>query len=108
MICKQLSPTWSQPESLLARPQQAAVAAAIGRVDCDQGVVRLRNNGGYSDYNGVQAEFRANNLFKQVTDSCRLHLHEEFGQRRLKSSRQAPAQTAWLLHKTIRTTTAEH
>jgi hypothetical protein len=26
-----------------------------------------RNNGGYSNYNGLQAEFRANNLFKQLT-----------------------------------------
>jgi hypothetical protein len=45
----------------------AAVAAAIGRADCNQGVVRVRNNGGYSDYNAVQTEFRANNLFKQLT-----------------------------------------
>jgi len=30
-------------------------------------VVRLRNNGGFSNYNGFQAEFRANNLFKQLT-----------------------------------------
>jgi len=46
---------------------QAVVAAAIGRVDCNQGVIRDRNNGGYSDYNGFQVEFRANNLFKQLT-----------------------------------------
>jgi hypothetical protein len=46
---------------------QAVVVAAIGREDCNQGIVRLRNNDGYSDYNGVQVEFRANNLFKQLT-----------------------------------------
>jgi hypothetical protein len=38
-----------------------------GRVNCDLGIVRSRNNTGYSDYNGVQTEFRANNLFKQLT-----------------------------------------
>ncbi|HEV7676804.1 MAG TPA: carboxypeptidase regulatory-like domain-containing protein [Candidatus Angelobacter sp.] len=45
----------------------AAVRAAVGRADCNQGIVRTRNNGGYSDYNAVQTEFRANNLFKQLT-----------------------------------------
>jgi Carboxypeptidase regulatory-like domain len=39
----------------------------IGRVNCGPGVLRIRNNGGYSDYHGVQMEFRANNLFKQLT-----------------------------------------
>ncbi len=29
--------------------------------------MRLRTNGGFSNYNGFQAEFRANNLFKQFT-----------------------------------------
>jgi hypothetical protein len=39
----------------------------IGRVNCGPGVLRIRNNGAYSDYHGVQVEFRANNLFKQLT-----------------------------------------
>ena len=39
----------------------------IGRVKCGPGVLRIRNNGAYSDYHGVQVEFRANNLFKQLT-----------------------------------------
>ena len=38
-----------------------------GRANCDLGVVRSRNNSGVSDYHGVQTEFRANNLFKQLT-----------------------------------------
>ena len=38
-----------------------------GRVHCDQGILRTRNNTGKSNYNGLQAEFRANNLFKQLT-----------------------------------------
>ena len=46
---------------------QAVVAAAVGRVNCNQGVQRNRNNSGYSDYNALQTEFRANNLFKQLT-----------------------------------------
>src|SRR5262249_24077677 len=39
----------------------------VGRVNCGQGILRTRNNGGYSHYNGLQLEFRANNLFKQLT-----------------------------------------
>jgi len=46
---------------------QAVVASAIGRVNCNQGVQRNRVNGGTSDYNALQTEFRANNLFKQLT-----------------------------------------
>ncbi len=52
-----------------AATQQVGAGAGtdIGRVDCGQGVLRTRNNGGYSRYNGLQAEFRTNNLFKQLT-----------------------------------------
>lgn len=39
----------------------------VGRVSCGEGVIRTRNNGGYSYYNGLQLEFRTNNLFKQLT-----------------------------------------
>jgi hypothetical protein len=38
-----------------------------GRIDCNQGVVRTRSNSGYSNYNAAQVEFRANNMFKQLT-----------------------------------------
>jgi hypothetical protein len=38
----------------------------VGRVNCGTGVVRSRNNGGFSDYHALQMEFRANNLFKQL------------------------------------------
>jgi len=38
----------------------------VGRVSCGLGVVRSRNNGGFSDYHAVQTEFRFNNLFKQL------------------------------------------
>ena len=40
---------------------------ALGRADCNQGIVRQRNNGAFSNYNAVQTEFRANNLFKQLS-----------------------------------------
>jgi Carboxypeptidase regulatory-like domain len=40
---------------------------ATGRENCALGNTRLRTNGGFSNYNGFQAEFRANNLFKQLT-----------------------------------------
>lgn len=40
---------------------------AIGRVNCNEGVVSFRNNSGFSNYQALQTEFRANNLFKQLT-----------------------------------------
>jgi hypothetical protein len=42
-------------------------ASSIGRVDCTQGIVRTRSNTGYSNYHALQTEFRANNLFNQLT-----------------------------------------
>ncbi len=39
----------------------------VGRLACGFGVQRMRNNGGYSAYHGLQTEFRANNIFKQLT-----------------------------------------
>ncbi|HEY6349367.1 MAG TPA: TonB-dependent receptor [Candidatus Angelobacter sp.] len=39
----------------------------IGREACGLGVSRTRNNGAFSNYNAVQVEFRANNIFKQLT-----------------------------------------
>jgi hypothetical protein len=39
----------------------------VGRANCGLGVLRTRNNGGYSNYEGLQVEFRANNLAKQLT-----------------------------------------
>ncbi|HTC95693.1 MAG TPA: carboxypeptidase regulatory-like domain-containing protein [Terriglobales bacterium] len=46
---------------------QAFNPVAIGRVNCNEGIVNSRGNTGYSYYNGLQLEFRANNLFKQLT-----------------------------------------
>jgi len=49
--------------------QQVGTGAGtdVGRVNCGQGILRSRGNGGFSYYNGVQLEFRTNNLFKQLT-----------------------------------------
>jgi hypothetical protein len=56
------------PDNLTPCPTaQAFNPIAIGRVHCDEGVVRSRTNTGFSYYNGLQLEFRANNLFKQLT-----------------------------------------
>jgi hypothetical protein len=38
-----------------------------GRINCGQGVLRTRANSGFSNYNAIQTEFRANNLAKQFT-----------------------------------------
>jgi hypothetical protein len=40
---------------------------AIGRVNCNEGIVLSRNNSAFSNYQAIQAEFRANNIFKQLT-----------------------------------------
>ena len=45
----------------------AVVVSALGRENCGLGIQRQRTNTGYSDYNGLQAEFRTTNLFKQLT-----------------------------------------
>ncbi len=46
---------------------QAFDPVAIGRVNCNQGQLLSRNNSAFSDYNSLQLQFRANNLFKQLT-----------------------------------------
>jgi hypothetical protein len=51
---------------LVLGPGQTA-NSATGRENCSEGVLRLRTNGGFSNYNAFQAEVRANNLFKQLT-----------------------------------------
>jgi hypothetical protein len=52
-----------------AATQQVGPGAGsdVGRVNCGLGVVRARTNGGFSSYNAVQTEFRATNIFKQVS-----------------------------------------
>src|SRR6478672_7702282 len=54
----------TSPQVLLG-PKQTA-NPALGRADCSKGLVLERNNGDFSNYHGLQAEFRANNLFKQL------------------------------------------
>jgi hypothetical protein len=39
----------------------------VGRVSCGPGVLRTRSNTGFSNYNALQLEFRANNMYKQLT-----------------------------------------
>lgn len=46
---------------------QAFNPVAIGRVNCNEGIVAVRSNSGISDYHALQAELRANNLFNQLT-----------------------------------------
>lgn len=45
----------------------AVVPTSVGRENCNEGKVRDRTNTAYSDYNGLQAEFRTTNLFNQLT-----------------------------------------
>lgn len=48
-------------------PGNAFSPVAIGRINCNEGVLLSRNNSGFSNYNSLQTEFRANNLFHQLT-----------------------------------------
>jgi hypothetical protein len=46
---------------------QAAVPHAVGRVNCNEGIVRERTNTAHSDYGALQSELRVNNLWNQLT-----------------------------------------
>jgi len=54
----------TSPQVLLGPGQ--TTNPALGRASCAEGLVLERNNGGFSNYHGLQTEFRANNLFKQL------------------------------------------
>ena len=45
----------------------AVVPRAVGRVNCNLGIERLRTNTGVSDYEALQTELRATNLARQLT-----------------------------------------
>jgi len=45
----------------------AAVALAVGTVNCNLGTVRTRTNTGYSDYQALQTELRGNQMWHQLT-----------------------------------------
>jgi hypothetical protein len=45
----------------------AVVPSAVGRVSCNEGVIRQRTNTAYSDYDGVEVELRTTNLFHQLS-----------------------------------------
>jgi hypothetical protein len=56
------------PSNLTPCPAtQAAVPQAVGRANCDEGVVRERTNTGYSNYEALQTELRVNRLWNQLT-----------------------------------------
>jgi hypothetical protein len=46
---------------------QAVVPTAVGRVNCNEGVVRTRNNSAVSDYEGLQLNLRATNWKNQLS-----------------------------------------
>jgi hypothetical protein len=48
-------------------PANAIVPNAVGRTSCSAGVTDETANTGYSNYNGLQMEFRTTNLFHQLT-----------------------------------------
>ncbi len=60
-----LVPATDKPCSTAATP--STIPNATGRVSCDGGVTDETANTGYSNYNGLQTEFRATNLFHQLT-----------------------------------------
>jgi len=46
---------------------QAFHTVAVGRVNCNDGINATRANSAFSNYQAAQIEFRANDLFKQLT-----------------------------------------
>lgn len=42
-------------------------AVGFGRENCNEGIIVSRNNTGFSNYNALQTQYRATNLFKQLT-----------------------------------------
>jgi hypothetical protein len=97
------------PAGVTACPAaQAVVAAAIGRANCNEGILRTRNNGGYSDYNAFQAEFRANNLFKQLTIRSAYTFAKTTDNVSEIFSTGAGANTTTWAQNPFNTTTAEH
>jgi hypothetical protein len=97
------------PAGVTACPaSQAVVAAAIGRENCNLGITRNRNNGGYSDYNGFQAEFRANNLFKQLTIRSAYTFSKTTDNVSEIFSTGAGGNTQTFAQNPFNTTTAEH
>jgi len=65
-IAKGLLPA-STPSCATTAQSGPGAGTDLGRLACGLGVVRSRNNTGFSDYNAMQLEFRSNNLFKQLT-----------------------------------------
>jgi hypothetical protein len=45
----------------------AAIPLAVGRANCNEGIVRERTNSGYSNYNALQFEARLTQLWNQLT-----------------------------------------
>jgi hypothetical protein len=48
-------------------PCADASQPGFGRVNCNQGLVQLRTNDGFSNYNALQVNYRAANLLRQLT-----------------------------------------
>jgi hypothetical protein len=46
---------------------QAIDPISVGRVNCSLGTVQEDTNSGFSNYHALQTQFRANNMFKQLT-----------------------------------------
>jgi Carboxypeptidase regulatory-like domain len=46
---------------------QAVVPTAVGRINCNEGVIRQRTNTAYSNYDGLQLELRGTNIKNQLT-----------------------------------------
>ncbi|MCU1332971.1 MAG: hypothetical protein JWM08_1963 [Candidatus Angelobacter sp.] len=86
----------------------AVVSAAIGRANCNLGITRTRNNAGYSTYNGAQVEFRANQLFKQLTIRSAYTFSKTLDNVSEIFSTGAGGNTTFAAQNPFNTTTGEH
>ena len=60
-------PSFLPPNATPCSAADAVVPTAVGRLNCDEGIVRERTNTAYSDYEGLQVQLRTTNLWKQLT-----------------------------------------
>jgi hypothetical protein len=60
-------PKYLPPGAVPCPANEAVVPSAIGRLNCAEGLMRERTNTGYSDYNGLQMQFRTTELWNQLT-----------------------------------------
>lgn len=86
----------------------AVVGTAVGRLHCNEGIVRERTNTGYSDYEGLQLTLRTSNLFRQLTMRANYTFSKTTDNASALYSNYAGGSTVAFSQNPLNYTTAEH